>query len=1447
MDRTRLESSITEMSAAEAVYEAALRRQAAVIRAARLGADADTGAQLDAANRELGEARTRVESARVNLDITRVNELATFETADQFLGFIPGSQVLALFPVGVEAKLEPGRLRVRVWPDAISTSTHDPRLTEQELAAAIRYWSADVAAAGEDASRAAWRALADELGATRAAWVARLLTPTNLDALAPGVAPAFPTVPMQDEAAPFVPRAGVLPDRWIAIGTRANVRLFEHVGAPIPIDLAVGLDTTPSEAAALANREGEPIQLPPRMRWMTDFAIAVQAGMAFDIPLPADVDHLDELLIVGVRVTQTPAQGAEALEALFTGHRFSRGLAFVAQDTPTNNSSAGGSGMPSSAARIEKAFEVERRPRAFATDLASNGIAAALAFGIAPEALAALPQSGAAAELEAEPEGFEPEIARAMQTVLWQVTVGSTLEDFLLIPSARAETVREYFREHVRAAGPIPALRVGRQPYGVLPVTTIDGFVARAEEGIDARLLPLLRAMRSWFAMKREGALFEGTAADALRHLARSMYLFAETTQQNASSTTPNRWEALAHALAVASRNTIRDTWRNSRITGTVEGAPRPVEQPVVDTSTATELASLATAAPAVILDGPQPASVLGRIARHAALLEWSRFARRAIEASVDIPSRRDLASRAAQSGSDLYIRVLTQAFLPIPPVLVRPTGPIGPVIGVRATRARRLDDDLPDLPEPGPLDPRDPDRPPPPPPPGEPEVTAAERQAIRTRVGSLTQPLASCPGAARLDSFRRALAQLGRFPATRLESELFRTLDICNHRLDAWFTSVAARRLATIRATAPRGSVIGGWGVLQDVRRANPADPRQRAEYIHTPSLDQAAAAAVLRSGARRAQGAGSSHADIDLSSRRVRLARWILEGIRNGRSLSDLLGARFERAVKGTPAEAQLGALRTRFPGFAGKGVLDGLRLQTERPGSSDPDVARSAAVVDEAMDAVADALMAEAVYQAVRGNPAGALVNLEALAGGAPPPQLRVTETPPSGIRLTHRIVVALPAGATAPGWTPNASQRAAAEPSLDAWCGLLLGPAAGYVLTVEHANGTTSSVPLPALGLGAIDVVLSGRRDGSELGERVVRAAAAGSESPPARVRTDRTWRDLAGLCDAAARVLTHGEPLRPDSFEPPSAMATATKEDFGDLPARVATAFAALTAVRDALAARADPAAAALQAAAFGIRVPAVVLGATPTTEQQDTLLAATETRLAAASTGTPRDRLRALFGGDLPGVVAFTLRQPETLVTTSTPPPASLLAGQALAPAAWLDAVSRTHRKTAALAEVVMRKDIVGDGGAAPLVVAQLPWRDGDRWIATSFASVAGSAPAGRLSVLVHAPAGFTAGTPIGGLLVDAWTETIPAPTRDTAMALRFNNASTRAPQVVLLAVSPDPVQAWSTTTLVEILQETLELARLRMRPQTDVSRAGLMPSVWLGQRPGNAGISFSL
>ena len=55
------------------------------------------------------------------------------------------------------------------------------------------------------------------------------------------------------------------------------------------------------------------------------------------------------------------------------------------------------------------------------------------------------------------------------------------------------------------------------------------------------------------------------------------------------------------------------------------------------------------------------------------------------------------------------------------------------------------------------------------------------------------------------LRDFRASLAHLQSLQVARLEQVLTGTLDLCSHRLDAWITSFATKRLAEMRQAGSR------------------------------------------------------------------------------------------------------------------------------------------------------------------------------------------------------------------------------------------------------------------------------------------------------------------------------------------------------------------------------------------------------------------------------------------------------------------------------------------------------------------------------------------------------------------------------------------------------------------------------------------------------------------
>ena len=139
----------------------------------------------------------------------------------------------------------------------------------------------------------------------------------------------------------------------------------------------------------------------------------------------------------------------------------------------------------------------------------------------------------------------------------------------------------------------------------------------------------------------------------------------------------------------------------------------------------------------------------------------------------------------------------------------------------------------------------------------------------------------------------------LSTLPTARLHRLFSECLDLSSHRLDAWITSFATYRLQQMRAAKPTGLTLGGYGWVE--WKGSPVEPIQQSTgYVQAPSLAHAATAAVLRSGylSHNADASGKLLA-LDLSSRRVRTATWLMEGIRRDQPLGALLGYRFERML--------------------------------------------------------------------------------------------------------------------------------------------------------------------------------------------------------------------------------------------------------------------------------------------------------------------------------------------------------------------------------------------------------------------------------------------------------------------------------------------------------------------------------------------------------------------
>ena len=345
-------------------------------------------------------------------------------------------------------------------------------------------------------------------------------------------------------------------------------------------------------------------------------------------------------------------------------------------------------------------------------------------------------------------------------------------------------------------------------------------------------------------------------------------------------------------------------------------------------------------------------------------------------------------------------------------------------------------------------------------------------------------------------------------------EGRLFReALDLVTHRVDAWATSFATKRLEGMRALdrSRAGLHLGAYGYLENVY---PREDRLSEGYIHAPSGKHAAAAAVLYNAFLTHGHTLSFKHDvldpanpyrINLTSERVRWAQRAIEGVRQEQRLGVLLGYQFERSLKdkNIVLAQYIDDIREQFPliahsvtdkaGTAGvqakakdvaaRNVVDGValvrdfriidgifnvnnitrdacwigNLLLDMPLKHGNDLLVVLNALEDTLDAVNDLFLTESVYQAAQGNFDRAGAVLEAASGNQGLPELESIKTPVSGQTYTHRVGILFNKELSFSDETESMKDpRGAAEPRLAAWFSDLIGPLSDIGVRFDFAE-------------------------------------------------------------------------------------------------------------------------------------------------------------------------------------------------------------------------------------------------------------------------------------------------------------------------------------------------------------------------------------------------------
>jgi hypothetical protein len=1211
-----------------------------------------------------------------------------------------------------------------------------------------------------------------------------------------------------------VGRIAALPKRVAIFGVAADYSLTA---------LAVG--------AAIADVRYTPEAL-QNTGWLTNFDVAISRGMGCritDARMVAAALAAEWIVAVGLAEGEAP----DDISALLNDAVVNGTFEFLDQDTPTNNSGRTRSALSGQRADIP-AF-LKRATNAEAGLLDSTVEQAADLFGEALHAPAATVRNAAGAADAAL------EDARAILYVVGPVLLDSVVAGVVDWRGLDEDRVLDFFAHSIASRGTLPAVRFGKNPYGVLPVTTVGAIEPFAFDAADdARIDALLKT----FLIAARGALLDPPEAaapviapgdpDIADKLEQILKLNPVSRRLDVADVGSEAMRALGCAYVANS------TWQPATYLKSLRETPlRQLADP----------------------DETDPAPPL-----------LYRLARLALEKNVVLPVIGDFATTGTRTlrtmiapGAD---PVTDQRRNLISSGSITSLAAGAVVSGVRTEG-----------------------------------VAAIRRKATR-----LAQGLARLETvAARPDG------------AARLELLLMETIDLFQHRVDAWAAGLAYRRLVRRRRAGRTGLACGYYGMLGRLRPNSATGGTDG--YLQAPSPHQVATAALLRSGYLR-HGAGPFA--IDLSSARTRRGEFYVDLLRKGLTIAEALGHAGERLLHDRRRDDLILPLRQRFPlRNADDGasleirLFDGLTFVNADPASfpaaSRAILADIRAALAKDLDTLADLVLAEAVHQRAHGHAAAANAWLQVLSGQPVPGNPTIMRTVRSGHASSHRIAWLLDPAAAGSG------PRAIAEPAL---AGLATRVLAGFQDCSVVVEIRTSAAAAPAatvaarvgadLGLEPIDLLLGGE---SEVKLRALNftlrrwsrdptlqqalgplphdnIASFLARERPITVRTDSgspTTASLVQLATTLRRVVQHARVLEPSDLN------AAARPD---RPLTDAVEAQLLSAATTTLAARALALAQGIgaDAAAARVALSQFLFKARNYRDGLDAGLATSELALRFAEIDAVRgafdDVLVALSRHGEPAVLRFFATREAALAPEQFAASfeallerlgakAAALATAAQAASAPAADAAEARRAIAALtdaiqgaldgealpilpvigrrAETTAETDFTRGSAVLDPLAEWTPQRARVRTVAAVAATLAdvrafvvtdaattSNDPDGDTRPEAEAPRPHFFGTFLAdgawvpfatgyaGLVVDEWAEQRPSQSQTTGIAINYDSPQNEAPNGLLLCEPPNgDLTAWSEPSAARMVAEAIGWMKVRALPaQRRLTPGGLLPQV---------------
>jgi hypothetical protein len=1040
---------------------------------------------------------------------------------------------ILFFPIRIETKFANRgiglkSLKIRFFPDQIGVDSFDPRLTQQEIADAKNYWdeinkitndnTIDQETKSENTAYA-WQNLENKYNCSRAAYIAKAVINFNPESNPYTNFPGFRQIhEIQTRSAEEQVEAvcKILPSRFFVYGKFKN-----DLGDLEGIQVCCTPATINVDLSPFSGRVSE------SLKWMIDFQTAKDNGMAVEIPLSERQyqSGFEHIIVFGIKDNLPPKNGRLEVENLFNSHHYTDGFSFLRQGTPTNLAKDQPTEYTSSSiVHTRVCHSIEFPPPlpkpivGSIVDTVPDGRVFERVLGI----------EGVSYGVK-NAENMDQTDAAYISLALWPALLGYYLQSFVNYNEPLKAIVRRHFIRYVRGQGSIPPFRIGKVPYGILPITLVSEWADRniVESNVNYIIRTLFTSLRTrWLdefvvnyiptvANPKPGTPPEDTLINILSQEAVSHTYHVRGIRSldyilSAYGRIDDDRSAVLERSKMLNNYHLRKTFKNNS-TNIPEDVIREIYR-----------------------------LVPGRGLRDMTVLRKEED--KPLEEEAMLPPVQLFSEFNGNPNHQFrnYIKIMSEE----PDSFIRPIH--GQFIFARGQTITEDGYNIYNAEVPNKYV----------------NYDSLLFKLLRYSAGFIgnndNKIINPDPQAEQefIDSLKYLSAIDPDKDAPRLQYLMFTALDLVSYRLDAWLTSFANQRLECIRQRNRTGLYIGAYGWVEDLmpkeitqggnnnNNNNNNSNSIQGGYIHAPSLSHAKAAAVLRSGYLNHLTFDDQNNNIlkkdllkvNLNSERTKDALELIDGIGRGAiTLGELLGYRFERRLHDARLDHLIDEFRKHFPLIKDnvattntstsssniaeeitrpRVLADGLiiyqnwkRLVETLDSTSieafiendavwkglATDIAKYGPISNiitqikphldfllEVMDGLSDLCIAESMYQAVNANYERSAAMLDSLGGNGQIPIPEIANIPRSGVQQTQSIILVFEAKQLQDN-EPLTTPRIIGEPNLNRILESYYGDVK-FFIDVKSEDGATTSehlLGLSDIGIGAIDLLYAPR--------------------------------------------------------------------------------------------------------------------------------------------------------------------------------------------------------------------------------------------------------------------------------------------------------------------------------------------------------------------------------